>query len=54
MDQAHVDENVRKDEGGFWETIKVILQALLIAVVVRTLLVPALQHSVRLARSRPC
>jgi signal peptidase I len=33
-----VDENVRKDEGGLWETIKVILQALLIAVVVRTLL----------------
>jgi signal peptidase I len=37
MDQAHVEENVRKDEGGLWETIKVILQALLIAVVVRTL-----------------
>jgi signal peptidase I len=37
MDQAHVQENVRKDEGGLWETIKVILQALLIAVVVRTL-----------------
>jgi signal peptidase I len=37
MDQARVEENVRKDEGGLWETIKVILQALLIAVVVRTL-----------------
>jgi signal peptidase I len=37
MDQAHVEQNVRKDEGGLWETIKVILQALLIAVVVRTL-----------------
>jgi signal peptidase I len=38
MDQAHVDEKVRKDEGGLWETIKVIIQALLIALVVRTLL----------------
>jgi signal peptidase I len=38
MSKAQVDENVRKDEGGLWETVKVILQALLIAVVVRTLL----------------
>ena len=29
---------VKKDEGGLWETIKVIIQALLIAVVVRTVL----------------
>src|SRR5215203_2391083 len=38
MDQARVDEKVKKDEGGVWETIKVIFQALLIAVVVRTVL----------------
>lgn len=38
MNRANVDETVRKDEGGVWETIKVILQALLIALVVRTLL----------------
>src|SRR5215213_2587426 len=37
MDQTRVDQNVKKDEGGVWETIKVIFQALLIAVVVRTL-----------------
>src|SRR5688500_8492632 len=37
-DQVHVNETVKKDEGGLWETIKVILQALLIALVVRTLL----------------
>ena len=50
MDQARVDQKikldqkikvdpkVKKDEGGFWETIKVICQALLIALVVRTVL----------------
>jgi signal peptidase I len=38
MSKAQLDDTVRKDEGGLWETIKVILQALLIAVVVRTLL----------------
>src|SRR5829696_1792663 len=38
MDQARVDEKVKKDEGGVWETIKVVIQALLIAVVVRTVL----------------
>jgi signal peptidase I len=38
MDQVHVDEKVRREEGGLWETVKVIIQALLIAVVVRTLL----------------
>ena len=38
MDQARVDGRVKKDEGGLWETVKVIFQALLIAVVVRTLL----------------
>jgi signal peptidase I len=38
MNKARLNDNVRKDEGGLWETIKVILQALLIAVVVRTLL----------------
>ena len=38
MDQAHVKETVRKEEGGLWETVKVIFQALLIALVVRTLL----------------
>jgi signal peptidase I len=44
MDQAHVDQNiklnskVKKEEGGLWETIKVIFQALLIALVVRTVL----------------
>ena len=29
---------IKKDEGGLWETVKVVIQALLIAVVVRTLL----------------
>ena len=44
MDQARVDQNIKvdrkikKEEGGLWETIKVILQALLIALVVRTVL----------------
>jgi signal peptidase I len=44
MDQARVDQNIKvdrkikKEEGGLWETVKVILQALLIAVVVRTVL----------------
>lgn len=38
MEQVQVDEKVKKDEGGIWETIKVIIQALLIALVVRTLL----------------
>jgi signal peptidase I len=38
MDQTQVDQNVKKEEGGVWETIKVIAQALLIAVVVRTVL----------------
>lgn len=37
MDQAHVNETIKKDEGGLWETVKVIIQALLIALVVRTL-----------------
>jgi signal peptidase I len=38
VDQVHVNETIKKDEGGLWETIKVIVQALLIALVVRTLL----------------
>jgi signal peptidase I len=44
MDQARVDQKIKvdrkikKEEGGLWETIKVIFQALLIALVVRTLL----------------
>src|SRR5918997_956592 len=38
MDQARVDQKLKKDEGGLWETIKVVVQALLIALVVRTLL----------------
>ena len=38
MDQARVDERLKKEEGGLWETVKVIVQALLIAVVVRTVL----------------
>ena len=38
MDQVQVNETIKKDEGGLWETIKVIFQALLIALVVRTLL----------------
>ena len=44
MDQARVDQKVKvdrkikKEEGGLWETIKVVLQALLIALVVRTVL----------------
>jgi signal peptidase I len=37
MDQTDVSEKVRREEGGLWETVKVIIQALLIAVVVRTL-----------------
>ena len=38
MDQARVEEKVKKEEHGLWETIKVIAQALLIAIVVRTVL----------------
>ena len=38
MDQARVDQRLKKEEGGLWETIKVVIQALLIAVVVRTAL----------------
>lgn len=38
MDQARVRERTKKDEGGLWETIKVVVQALLIALVVRTIL----------------
>jgi signal peptidase I len=38
MDQARVDDRLKKEEGGLWETVKVIIQALLIAVVVRTVL----------------
>ena len=34
----YVGSSVKKEEGGLWETIKVIIQALLIAVVVRTVL----------------
>ena len=34
----YVGTSVKKEEGGLWETIKVIIQALLIAVVVRTVL----------------
>jgi signal peptidase I len=37
MDQAHVGGKAKKEEGGFLETVKVIIQALLIALVVRTL-----------------
>src|SRR3712207_1967096 len=37
MDRVHVNETIKKEEGGLWETIKVIVQALLIALVVRTL-----------------
>jgi signal peptidase I len=36
--KKYVGDGVRKDEGGIWETVKVIIQALLIAVVVRTVL----------------
>ncbi len=38
MDQVRVNDAIKKDEGGLWETVKVIIQALLIALVVRTLL----------------
>ena len=38
MARVNVDDDVRKEEGGLWETIKVVVQALLIALVVRTLL----------------
>jgi signal peptidase I len=38
MDQARVEPKVKKEEHSLWETIKVIFQALLIALVVRTLL----------------
>ncbi|HEV2603387.1 MAG TPA: signal peptidase I [Microvirga sp.] len=38
MDRVHVSELSKKDEGGLWETVKVVVQALLIAVVVRTIL----------------
>ena len=31
-------EAKQKDEGGLWETVKVVFQALLIALVIRTLL----------------
>ena len=40
-----------KKEEGWWETVKVIIEALLIALVVRTVPVPAFQHSVRFAGS---
>jgi signal peptidase I len=33
-----VDRKIKKEEGGLWETLKVVFQALLIALVVRTLL----------------
>jgi signal peptidase I len=36
--KKYVGDGVKKDESGIWETIKVIVQALLIAVVVRTIL----------------
>ncbi|HST95947.1 MAG TPA: S26 family signal peptidase, partial [Microvirga sp.] len=36
--KKYVGDTVKKDESGLWETIKVIIQALLIAVVVRTVL----------------
>jgi signal peptidase I len=36
--KQYVGGTVKNDEGGLWETIKVIIQALLIAVVVRTVL----------------
>ncbi|RDI59859.1 signal peptidase I [Microvirga subterranea] len=36
--KKYAGDSVKKDESGLWETIKVIIQALLIAVVVRTLL----------------
>jgi signal peptidase I len=36
MDRAEV-RDTEKEEGGLWETVKVVIQALLIAVVVRTL-----------------
>ena len=36
--KQYVGSTVKNDEGGLWETIKVIIQALLIAVVVRTVL----------------
>ena len=38
MDQVRPNETVKKEEGGLWETVKVVFQALLIALVVRTLL----------------
>src|SRR3712207_7721851 len=38
MDRVPVSEVSKKDEGGLWETVKVVVQALLIAVVVRTVL----------------
>jgi signal peptidase I len=34
----YVGSGAKNEEGGLWETIKVIVQALLIAVVVRTVL----------------
>ena len=36
-------------EEGWWETVKVIVQALLIALVVRTVAVPAVQHPLGIA-----
>ena len=36
--KQYVGSTVKNDEGGLWETIKVVIQALLIAVVVRTVL----------------
>ncbi|RIY01339.1 signal peptidase I [Aureimonas flava] len=33
-----VDRAVSKDKGGFWETVKVVVQALLLALVIRTFL----------------
>jgi signal peptidase I len=38
MEKVHVNAQVKQEEGGLWETVKIIIQALLIAVVIRTLL----------------
>ena len=38
LKSGSIDRRAKKDEGGLWETIKVVIQALIIALVERTFL----------------
>ncbi len=46
-----VTEKTVKKSGGLGETVNVVVQALILALIIRTLAVPALLHSVRLDAS---